>query len=386
MFSVTNKRWPAMLVVGALLLTVLAAGCGKKPADQQPKEVAVKAMKVIQQDAPITYEFVGQVAAKDQVEIRAKVAGNIVQKMVAGGATVQAGQPLFAIDRKQYDAALLNARATLVQSEATLSQAQRDLARYEQLAAQGAVSQQIYDNAVTQVQQTSAVVEANRARVAQAEADIQDTLVVSPLSGRIDVKDLSSGSFVQAGATTIATVSSVDPVFVQFSMSETEYLSFAKRGNGNSPAEWFGALTLILGDGSQYPLTGAIDQVDKGLAQNTGTLTLKAVFQNPQHILVPGMFGRVVAQGGIRQGAMVIPQRALQQILGKNFVTVVDADGKAESRPIKLGPQIGSMLIVEEGLNLGDTVVVDGFQKAQPGTPLKVTMLAPGELQSPVQK
>lgn len=380
-----TRKWPIALIVGVLFISLLAAGCGNKQASQQPKEVAVKAMKVIQQDAPITYEFVGQVAAKDQVEIRAKVAGNIVQKMVNGGATVQAGQPLFVIDRKQYDAALLNTRATLVQSEATLSQAQRDLARYEQLVAQGAVSQQIYDNALTQVQQSAAVVEANRAKVVQAEADIQDTLVVSPLSGRIDVKDLSSGSFVQAGATTIATVSSVDPVFVQFSMSENEYLNFAKKGSGNSPTEWFGALTLILSDGSQYPFPGAIEQVDKGLAQNTGTLTLKAAFPNPQHMLVPGMFGRLVAQGGIRQGAMMIPQRALQQILGKNFVTVVDANGKAESRPIKLGPQVGTMLIVEEGLNLNDTVVVDGFQKAQPGTPLNVTMIAPEELQSPAK-
>lgn len=380
-----RKKWPIVLTVGVLFISLLAAGCSSKQASQQPKEVAVKAMKVVQQDAPITYEFVGQVGAKDQVEIRAKVAGNIVQKMVTGGATVQAGQPLFVIDRKQYDASLLNAKATLIQSEATLSQAQRDLARYEQLAAQGAVSQQVYDNALTQVHQTSAVVEANRAKVAQAEADLQDTLVVSPLSGRIDVKDLSSGSFVQAGSTTIATVSSVDPVFVQFSMSENEYLNFAKKGGGNSPAEWFGALTLILSDGSQYAFSGAIEQVDKGLAQNTGTLTLKAAFPNPQHILVPGMFGRIVAQGGVRQGAIMIPQRALQQILGKNFVTVVDADGKAESRPIKLGPQVGTMLIVEEGLNLGETVVVDGFQKAQPGTPLNVTMLAPEELQSPAK-
>ncbi|MDD4602140.1 Multidrug efflux pump subunit AcrA [bioreactor metagenome] len=380
-----NRKWSYVSLLLAFVM-LLATGCSRQAAKTGSQAVEVKATQVIQKDTPITYEFVGQVAAKDQVEIRAKVAGNIVQKMVAGGATVQAGQPLFAIDRKQYDAALLNVRATLVQSEATLSQAQRDLARYEQLVAQGAVSQQMYDNAVTQVQQANAVVEANRAKVVQAEADIQDTMIVSPLSGRIDVKDLSSGSFVQAGATTIATVSSVDPVFVQFSMSENEYLSFAKKGNGNSPAEWFGALTLILSDDSQYPLTGEIEQVDKGLAQNTGTLTLKAVFPNPQHILVPGMFGRVVAQGGIRQGAMMIPQRALQQILGKNFVTVVDADGKAESRAIKIGNQIGTMMIVEEGLNPGDTVVVEGFHKVQPGTPLNVTMIAPEELKSPVQK
>lgn len=379
------KKWPGLLAVSLMVLTVLATGCSKQQTAKPSQEVEVKAMQVIQKDTPTTYEFVGQVVAKDQVEIRAKVAGNIVQKMVTGGSTVQAGQPLFVVDRKQYDAALLNARATLVQSEATLSQAQRDLDRYEQLAAQGAVSRQTYDNALTQVQQASAVVEANRAKVAQAEADIQDTLIVSPLSGRIDVKDLSSGSFVQAGSTTIATVSSVDPVFVQFSISENEYLNFAKRGNGNSPAQWFGALTLILSDGSKYPLSGVIDQVDKGLAQNTGTLTLKALFQNPQHILVPGMFGRVVAQGETRQGAILIPQRAVQQLLGKNFVTVVVADNKAESRPIRLGPQVGTMWVVEEGLNPGDTVVVEGFQKAQPGTPLNVTMISPEELQSPVQ-
>lgn len=384
MSQFTGKKWSYLIMF--VLVMAMAAGCSRQAAKTGPQAVEVKATQVIQRDTPVTYEFVGQVAAKDEVEIRAKVAGNIVQKMVQGGATVQAGQPLFSIDRRQYDAALLNARATLAQSEATLSQSQRDLGRYEQLAEQGAVSQQTYDNAATAVDQYAAVVEANRAKVTQAEADIQDTLVVSPLSGRINVKDLSSGSFVQAGATTIATVSSVDPVFVQFSISENEYLRFSRAGKGNSPAEWFGALTLILSDGSQYPITGTIEQVDRGLAQNTGTLTLKAVFANPQQVLVPGMFARVVAQGEIRQGAMLVPQKAVQQMLGKYFVTVVDGESKAESRPVKVGPQVGTMWIVEEGLNPGDTVVVDGAQKAQPGTPLKVTMIGPEELQAPVQQ
>ena len=386
MSPIRLKRKCSYVSVLLILVLLFATGCSRQTAKTGPQTIEVKATQVIQKDTPVTYEFVGQVTAKDQVEIRAKVAGNIVQKMVSGGATVQAGQPLFSIDRRQYDAALLNVRAQLAQSEASLTQSQRDLARYEQLAAQGAVSQQVYDNAVTQTQQTAAVVAANQAKVNQAEADIQDTMIVTPLSGRIDVKDLSSGSFVQAGATTIATVSSVDPVFVQFSMSENEYLRFARMGRGNSPTEWFGTLTLLLSDGSQYPLTGTIDQVDRGLTQNTGTLTLKAIFANPQHMLVPGMFARVVAQGEIRQGAMLIPQRAVQQMLGKNFVTVVDADSKAASRPIKLGPQIGTMWVVEEGLTPGDTVVVDGFQKAQPGTPLNVTMIVPEEPQTPAQK
>lgn len=378
-----EKKWCCVSIM-LLMILMLASGCGQKAA-QNPQAVEVKAAPVVQKDAPITYEFIGQVVAKDQVEIRAKVAGNIVQKMVSGGATVQAGQPLFVIDRRQYDAALLNARAQVAQAEATLSQSQQDLDRYGQLVSQGAIAQQTYDNAATQVQQNSAVLDAYQAKVAQAEADIQDTLIVAPLSGRIDVKDLSSGNFVQAGSTTLATVSSVDPVFVQFSMSENEYLKFARMGRGNSPAEWFGTLKLILSDGSEYPLTGSIEQVDRGLAQNTGTLTLKAVFPNPQQMLVPGMFARIVAQGENRQGAILVPQRAVQQMLGKNFVTVVTADNKAESRPITVGPQIGTMWIVEDGLNVGDTVVVDGFQKTQPGTPLNVTMIAPEELQSPAQ-
>ncbi|MEN6567651.1 MAG: efflux RND transporter periplasmic adaptor subunit [Veillonellales bacterium] len=386
MSQFVNKKWSYFVMAIALFSIVLATGCSRQAAKTGPQAVEVKAAQVIQRDTPVTYEFVGQVAAKDEVEIRAKVAGNIVQKMVQGGATVQEGQPLFSIDQRQYNDALLNARAALAQSQATLSQYQRDLGRDERLVAQGAISQQAYDNAATAVDQYAAAVEANQAKVAQAEHDIQDTLVVSPLSGRINVKDLSSGNFVQAGSTTIATVSSVDPVFVQFSISENEYLRFSRAGRGNSPAEWFGALTLILSDGSQYPITGTIDQVDRGLAQNTGTLTLKAVFANPQQILVPGMFARVVAQGEIRQGALLVPQRAVQQMLGKYFVTVVDGEGKAESRPIKVGPQVGTMWMVEEGLNPGETVVVDGFQKAQAGTPLKVTMIGPEELETPVQQ
>ncbi len=380
-----NNKWYYLSLV-FLLSALLASGCSRQTANKGPQAVEVKAAQVIQRDTPITYTYVGQVIAKNEVQIRAKVSGNIVGKMVTGGADVQEGQPLFQIDRRQYEAALLNARAQLAQAQATLSQTRRDLARYRQLADQGAVPQQTLDNYITQEQQNIALVNAYQANVEQAEDNLQDTLIVSPLSGRIDVNDLSSGSFVQAGSTTIATVSSVDPVFVQFSMSENEYLRFAKLGRGSSPAEWFGNLTLILADGTQYPLTGTVEQVDRGLAQNTGTLTLKAVFANPQRLLVPGMFARVVAQAETRQGALLIPQRAVQRVLDKTFVTVVGEGDKAESRPVKLGPQIGDLWLVEEGLTANDVIVVDGAQKAQPGTPLKVTMMSPDELQAPVQK
>lgn len=369
----------AIILIAAMLF--FAVRHHKQQAVKPPQAVEVNAVQVIQRDTPVTYTFVGQVVAKDEVPIRANVSGHIVDKMVTGGTNVQEGQPLFRIDRRQYDAALLNAKAQLAQAQATLAQASRDRYRYEQLAAQGAVARQVLDNAIAQEQQNMALVEAYRAKLAQAEDDLQDTLVVAPLSGRIDIKDLSVGSFVQAGQTVLATISSVDPVFVQFSISENEYLKFAKLGRGVSPADWFGDLTLILSDGSQYPGKGRITQVDRGLAQNTGTLTLKALFDNPQGLLVPDMFVRVIAQAETRKGALLIPQRAVQHILDKTFVTVVGEGEKAESRPVKLGPQVGDLwVIVEEGLTANDVIVVDGAQKVQPGTPLQVNMISPDNI------
>jgi membrane fusion protein (multidrug efflux system) len=378
-----QEKWRKNLrycsVVAALtLIAALAAGCGSKEAARPPQALEVKAMQVVKRDTPVNYEFVGQVVAKDEVQIRAKVSGNVVAKMVGGGATVTQGQPLFQIDRRQYEAAMLTAQATLANS-------QLDSIRYQKLAGQNAISKQALDTQLTVERQNSAVVSANRARVQQAENDLNDTLIVAPFAGRIDVKDLAVGSFVTAGSTVLATISSLDPVMVQFSMSENEYLSFTRQGRGNTPDQWGTDLKLMLSDGSQYPLSGRIEQVDRGLTQDTGTLTMKATFANPDKLLIPSMFARIVVQGELRQGALLVPQRAVQQMLGKTFVTVVADGEKAESRPVKMGPKVGQLWVVEEGLAEGDRVVVEGFAKAQPGMQLKVTMMGPEELSRPKQ-
>ncbi|MCC5466899.1 efflux RND transporter periplasmic adaptor subunit [Pelosinus baikalensis] len=378
----TRRRENFFFILSALLMVIAMAGCGNRQAVQAPQPVKVKAMQVVQQDTPVTYEFVGQVIAKNEVQIRAKVSGNIVEKMVTGGDKITQGQPLFQIDRRQYEAALLTNQAQLAQSEATLSNAQMDTMRYQKLAAQQAIPMQTLDTALSSERQNAAQVNANRARVQLAEADLQDTLIVSPFGGRIDVNDLSVGSFVQAGQTVIATLSSVDPIFIQFSMSENEYLRFTQVGRGASPKEWGNNLKLILSDGSQFPLTGHIEQVDRGMAQDTATLTMKAAFDNPQEMLMPGMFARVVAQSEVRQGALLIPQRAVQQLLGNTFVTIVGADDKAEPRPVKLGPRIGNLWVIEEGLTTADRVIVEGFAKTPPGTLLSIEMIDQNELQS----
>ena len=371
------------IAINADLLTKL--GLGAKPAGGPPP-VAVKVMQVLQRDTTVTYEYVGQVEAKNEVQIRTRVSGNLVAKMVEGGATVSEGQPLFQIDRRQYESALLAAQAQLGQSEATLANSRLDTMRYKKLAQNNAISQQALDTAVSVEQQNLSVAEANRARMQQARDDLKDTTIVAPFSGRVDINDLSVGSFVQSGTTVLATVSSVNPIRVRFSMSENEYLLFSKLGRGVSPEEWGKDLTLILSDGSRYPLVGRIEQVDRGLTQDTGTLTMKATFDNPQKILMPGMFARIQAPGELRQGALLIPQRAVQQLLGKNFVTIVAEGEKAEPRPVKMGPRVGNLWVVEEGLAASDRIVVEGFLKTPPGTPLQISMIRLEDLQTTTAK
>lgn len=376
-----NKKSIICLLV---LFLIATAGCSKKQVAGQPKEVAVKAMQVIQQDTPVTYEFVGEIVAKDEVQIKPQIAGNISRKLIRGGDTVSVGQPLFEIDQRKYAASVADSQAQVAQAQASLSNIQRDVVRYQSLADQGGIAVQTLDTSKSQAEQAAAQVSAYQAKLDQAQNDLSDTVIVSPVNGRIGVNELSVGDYVQAGSTVLATVSTVDPVQVRFSMSENEYLKFAQMGN--STDAWGQNLKMILSNGSEYPIAGHLEQVDRGLANQTGTLAMKAAFGNPQHLLVPGMFARIVAVGETRRGAILIPQRAVQELLGKTFVTVAGANNEAVTKPVKVGPKIGNLQIIEEGLTVQDIVVVEGFAKTQPGTPLKITMIGLDDLIIPGAK
>lgn len=376
-----NKKSIIWLTV---LFLLVAAGCSKQQTARPPQEVAVKAMQVIQQDTPVTYEFVGEIVAKDEVKIKAQVAGEISRKLVKGGDTVRAGQPLFEIDQRKYAASVADAQAQVAQAQASLSNIRRDVVRYQSLASQGGIAAQTVDTSMAQSDQVQAQVNALMAKLDQAKKDLSDTTIVSPIDGRIGVGELSVGEYVKSGDTVLATVSTVDPIQVRFSMSENEYLKFARLGN--SPDAWGKNLKLLLSDGSEYPLSGQLEQIDRGLESQTGTLAMKAAFANPNHLLVPGMFARVVSVGETRKGALLIPQRAVQELLGKTFVTVAGANNEAVSKPVKLGPKVGNLQVIEEGLTPQDVVIVEGFAKAQPGTPLKITMINLQDLTVPVAK
>lgn len=365
-----------------ILVGFLLAGCGSAPAQVPPKAVPVKAVKVIQQDVAKVHEYAGQIQGKNDVKIQARVSGNIVEKMVSGGDMVKAGQPLFRIDSIQYESTLLSAQAQLVQAEANWENSRLDTERYQSLLNAAAIAEQQLTTQKATERQNEAIVASYRALVKKAQDDVNSTLVVSPIDGRIDVNDVGIGTYVQAGTTTLVTVGAQDPVFVQFSMSENEYLNLRQVAQEQVVSSGWGEdVAITLSNGAVYPLKGKVTQADRSLANNSGTLTLKAAFANPEGILIPGMFARVKIAGIPVKNAVLVPQRAVQQVLDKALVMIVGEDSKAEPRPVILGDKVGSYYLVKEGLTVNDTIVVEGLTKVQEGMALDVTIVTPAELE-----
>ena len=381
MFFSKNKKTKALMIGVSLALSssLFVAGCGSKQQAAQQQGTQVKAMQVIQQDTPLTSEFAGQIVGKDEVKVQSKVSGRIVEKYVQGGQYVEAGQPLYKIDSRQYESAVLQANATLAQSEANLSNAQEDLARYQQLLGSDAIAQQKVANQQASVNAYNAAAAANAALLRKAQQDLDDTVVYATISGQLAVDDVAIGTFASAGNTNLVTIGTSDPVYAQFSISETDYLKFANiaaaNGNGVSPD-----VSITLSDGTVYPLDGKIVESDRALSQNTGTLTLKALFGNPDGLLLPGMFARVRLTGEVVPNAILVPQRAVQQLLGKSFVMVVDENGKSEARTVTLGDKVGSYYIVKDGLTAADLVVVEGLSNLREGVDLNVTTVTADDM------
>ena len=375
-----RKKPIALMLALALAASALLAGCGGQKQQAAGGAAQVKAMKVLQQDTPVVSEYAGQIAGKDEVKVQSKVSGRVVEKYFHGGDFVQAGQPLYRIDSRQYESAVLQAQATLAQSQAMLANAQTDLGRDQELLASDAISEQQVTTQQANVNAYSAAAAANQALLQKAQQDLSDTVVYAPMSGQVSVDDVAIGTFATAGNTNLVTIGTTDPVFVTFSISETEYLKFRniqqmQSGSGNGIT-----VAIKLSDGTTYPLDGRIVQADRALTQNSGTLTVKALFGNPDGLLLPGMFARVKLTGETVPNAILVPQRAVQQLLDKTFVMVVGADGKSEARKIELGQQVGSYYIVKSGLSAEDTVIVEGLSSLTEGKDLTVTMVTPADM------
>ena len=375
-----RKKPIALMLALALAASALLAGCGGQKQQAAGGAAQVKAMKVLQQDTPVVSEYAGQIAGKDEVKVQPKVSGRVVEEYVHGGDAVQAGQPLYRIDSRQYESAVLQAQATLAQSQATLANAQTDLGRDQELLASDAISEQQVTTQQANVNAYSAAAAANQALLQKAQQDLSDTVVYAPMSGQVSVDDVAIGTVATAGNTNLVTIGTTDPVFVTFSISETEYLKFRniqqmQSGSGNGIT-----VAIKLSDGTTYPLDERIVQAVRALTQNPGTLAVEALFGKPDGLLLPGMFARVKLTGETVPNAILVPQRAVQQLLDKTFVMVVGADGKSEARKIELGQQVGSYYIVKSGLSAEDTVIVEGLSSLTEGKDLTVTMVTPADM------
>jgi membrane fusion protein, multidrug efflux system len=357
--------------------TLMLAGCGKKgPAAPPPVEVST--VIATPQAATVAEDYVAQTEAVNTVEIRPRVGGVLEKQVPVEGERVQVGALLFVIDQQPYVAALAQAKAALAQSEAALVQSKRDLVRAKSLSEIDAVSQQELDAAVARNDANQASVDANRAAVRTATLNLGYTTLSSPIEGVMGRAQLRLGALVTANTTLLTTLYQTDRMYVNFSISERRLLTLqrelgrAPNQNSSTPPPF----RVFLADGSEYPQRPRLNFIDPAVDQRTGTLAIRLEVDNPQHLLHAGQFARVQVAAAQLTNAIVLPQRAIQELQGKFYVWVVDAQNKAQQRDITMGPRIGNGWQVQQGLNAGDVVVVDGVQRLKPGSTVHATPLA----------
>jgi membrane fusion protein (multidrug efflux system) len=370
----STSRALALASLATLAALALPACGNKAPPAMAQAPVEVKVITV-EPSSTITYaDKVGEVRGSQEVDLRARVSGILLQTHFEDGALVEKGQLLFSIDAREYRAQANSARAQVASAEANLYRARQDVARYEPLLADEAISRQVYDNAVAAARQAQAQVDASRATLQETELGLEYAEVRAPLRGRIGATQVFPGGLITAGQTELATISADDPAWVYFTISEAELLDFERRMGGREVAadDPLRNVQLVLSDGSVYPLPGRINFSDRAIDSTTGTYKLRAEFPNPNHTLLPGLFARVRATGAKLDNALIVPDRAVQEQLGRYFLTVVADGDKAEMRPVTLGQRFGNRQVIVGGLQAGDRVVVEGIQKARPGATLKV--------------
>jgi membrane fusion protein (multidrug efflux system) len=372
-----------VFALGAVSLAVLLTACDRsKDADKAkqaaaPPPPAVVVAEVVQKTVPIYSEFVAQTDARETVEIRARVQAFLDAQHFTEGTIVKKGQLLFTLDKREYEAKLQQSKAELEIAMARLGKAETDERRLKPLAERKAVPQQDYDNAAANLLAAQANVSAARANVVATELDLSYTTIRSPIAGLIGKRLVAPGNLVGKGeATLLDTVSSIDPIRVNATISEAEYLRFFAQAK--QPGKSAVPFELILADGSVHPHKGKLAIVDRAVDQKTGTLAFSTEFPNPDGRLRPGQFGRVRVAAEMARDAILIPKRAVQEIQGMQTVLVVGADNMVALRTIQPAETVGDLLIVREGLKPGERVIVDGIQKARPGSKVNPTTAAAG--------
>jgi membrane fusion protein (multidrug efflux system) len=371
-----NNKTGFIALCVILSICLILTGCGKKkPGGAMPMpEVAVVTVET--KPVVTTTELTGRTSAEMVAEVRPQISGIIQKRLFTEGSDVSVGQALFQIDPSLYQVALENARAALARSEAQLSTVQLRAARFKDLLAQKAVSQQDYDDAAAALKQVQADIQYGKASVEAARINLKYTTITAPISGRIGRSSVTEGALVTAHQPlALATIQKLDYMYVDVNQSTADILRLRRQmqqgildRNGTKKQK----VQLIMDDGSEYPLKGELKFLDVTVDPTTGSVVLRMVFPNPKGVLLPGMFVRAIVQEGTHKNAILVPQQAVtRDPKGNPLTLIVGKDEKVEPRPLTLDRAIGNMWLVSSGLEPGDRVIVEGMLKAMPGSPVK---------------
>jgi membrane fusion protein, multidrug efflux system len=356
------------MLAAAVVAAVLSVAC-EKPAPAAPPPPEVYVTGVVQKDVPVYLELVGQAKGFQDVDIRARVEGFLETVNFQEGSFVKQGDLLYTIDRKPLEAVVAEGKADQATAEARLAKANNDVNRYTPLVAKQAVSKQELDNALAEQDASKSQVEAAKATVEKATLDLGYTRVTSPIGGLIGTTQVKPGNLVGRGESTLlTTISQIDPILFRVGVTEADYLRVARQvqAAGKSSGQSREGIELTLADGTRYPQTGRINTVERAVDPTTGTLGLELAFPNPNQILRPGQYGRVRILLDTKTGALLVPQRAVQELQSLYSVAVVNGD-KVAFRNVKVGLKVDSLWVVEDGLKPGEQIVVEGLQRIQDG-------------------
>ncbi|MEM7225665.1 MAG: efflux RND transporter periplasmic adaptor subunit [Pseudomonadota bacterium] len=357
-------------LAGGLALALLGA-CDDKSAKSEkaaaPPAPTVVVAPVVQETVPLVRQYVGVTQAVKTVDVRSKVEGYLEEREFTEGADVKTGDVLFVIDQRPFKAAVEQSQADVNKNEANLAFAKKQVERYKPLVEKQDVSKQTFDGIVTQEKAAEAALAQSQAELKNAELNLGYTTIMAPIDGRIGETLVNIGNLISVNDTLMATLVQLDPIYVIFSPSETQFLEIQKY-KAKGQLEY----SIVLADKSTYPQKGKLDFVDNQVDQPTGTLRLRAVFPNPNKALLPGQYAEVQVQLADQADTLVVPAPAVGENEGGNYVFVVTKDNKVEQRQVKLGEEYKTGRVVESGLKAGERVVVEGIQKVHDGQVVKV--------------
>ncbi len=371
------KLWAPALTACALATSLALVGCSKDPKDAQQGGAAAQKMPPTEvgvivaqpQSVEQSVELSGRTSAYQVSEVRPQASGVILKRLFAEGSFVREGQPLYEIDSSTNRANLDNAKASLVRQQANLNALQVKANRYRQLVGINAVSKQEYDDLLAQIKLAEADIAASNAVVKNAQIDLGYSTVRSPISGQSGRSSVTAGALVTANqANALVTIQQLDPIYVDINQSSAELLRLRQQlAQGSIDRSNNTKVRLKLEDGSTYPVEGNLAFSDASVNPDTGSVTLRAVFSNPNHLLLPGMFANAQIVQGVIPNAYLIPQAAITRTpTGQAMAMLVNAKGAVEARPITTAGVQGQNWIVTQGLNTGDKVIVDGIAKVKP--------------------